>query len=249
MTPSLLIVLGLGVWLIAFCYASAGHGGATGYIALFALCGLAPEFIRPAALVLNIIVAGIGTWHYARAGCFARRLFLPLIIPALPLAFIGGRLHLAPTLFSAIVGLVLLLSAIWLFVQPSAVRSLRPARYGVLGLTGAGLGLLAGLTGLGGGIFLMPLLLGARWAHPKMAAAISAPFVMLNSIFGLTAHLWHTGTFPLSVLPLAVMALLGGYAGAWLGSRVLPAVVIERLMAGILVVGGLKLLWVALPVL
>jgi uncharacterized membrane protein YfcA len=207
------------------------------------LLGLAPAVIKPTALVLNIIVASIGTWQFYRAGHFSWKLFWPFALLAIPAAFVGGYVHLPTHLFQILVGIILLLSALrFLFtVQPDEVAN-QPGRPASLAI-GAGLGLLSGLTGTGGGIFLTPLLLIKRWAKVKTAAALSAAFILSNSLAGLLGNVTSTRNLPSLALPLGLAAIAGGSAGAYLGSNRLPQTAIKRLLAVVLLIAGTKLIF------
>lgn len=232
-----------GVALVALLYSSVGHAGASGYIAVMSLVGLAPEQIRPAALVLNILVASIATWQFRRAGHFSWTLFWPFALLAVPLAFVGGYLDLPTRVFRILVGVVLLASALQLVLRPPREGAIGTPGKPVALATGAGLGLLAGLTGTGGGIFLTPLLIFMRWARAGTAAGVSAPFILLNSAAGLGGNLGATQSLPGFVLPLVPAVLIGGYLGAHLGSHRLPHAAIKRLLAVVLAIAGTKLLF------
>jgi hypothetical protein len=231
----------VGVLAVAFLYASVGHAGASGYIAVMSLAGFAPETIRPVALLLNVLVAAIATVQFARARRFAWRLFWPFAVTAVPLAFVGGRAALPARVFELLVGALLLVSALWLVRRPADPEPAPPPRSLALG-AGAGIGLLAGLTGTGGGIFLTPLLQLARWARAGTAAGVTAPFVLANSLAGLAGNLSATRDLPALALPLAGVVAVGGLVGSSIGSGRLPNVAIERLLALVLVIGGAKLL-------
>ena len=237
-----LVWLALGVLVVAFLYSSVGHAGASGYIAVMSLLSFAPAEIRMAALVLNILVATIGTAQFALAGHFSWRLFWPFALLAVPLAFVGGVAPLPDAALKVLLGVVLLWSAGQLLLRPPADADVvRAPRTGALA-AGGGIGLLAGLTGTGGGIFLTPLVLFLRWAPAKTAAAVSAPFILLNSIAGLGGTLATGGTVPgFVVVPLAA-ALAGGLAGSWLGARRIAPRGIKRLLAVVLAIAGTKLL-------
>jgi uncharacterized protein len=251
MAPDLLPWLAAGVLLIAFLYSSVGHAGASGYIAVMTLFGLAPEVIKPTALVLNILVATIGTWHFWRAGHFRWELFWPFALLAMPAAFLGGYLNLPAHVFKIVVGVVLLFSALRFLYDPQEAAVTRPPRRGTSLAVGACLGLLAGLTGTGGGIFLTPLMILMRWAPTKVAAATSVVFILCNSIAGLLGNLSATRSFPTFALVLAAAAMIGGAAGSYLGSQRFSPVLIKRLLAAVLVIAGLKLVsavgWYAVP--
>jgi uncharacterized membrane protein YfcA len=235
-------LLTFGVLAVAFLYSSVGHAGASGYIAVMSLFGMAPTAIKPIALVLNILVASLGSWQFWRAGHFSWRLFWPFALLSVPCAFLGGYLNLPTHAFKILVGFTLLFSAARLLLRPTADEVLDgPPRPVALGL-GAGIGFLSGLTGTGGGIFLSPLLIFMRWARTKVAAAVSALFILVNSLSGLLGNLSATREFPAFALPLAVAAVGGGAAGSYLGSHRLPHTAIKRLLALVLIIAGLKLI-------
>src|SRR3981081_3719867 len=180
-----LIFLVAGVTVVAFLYSSVGHAGASGYIAVMTLCGLQTTFIRPTALVLNILVACIGALQFWRAGHFSWRLFWPFALLSIPAAYLGGYLPLPASIFKIVIGPVLVFSAALFVVRqgvpPKVPAPPAPAAVGI----GAGIGFLSGLTGTGGGIFLTPLLLFCHWASIRGAAAVSALFIVVHSIAGL----------------------------------------------------------------
>ena len=237
-----LVLLTFGVLAVAFLYSSVGHAGASGYIAVMSLFGMAPTAIKPIALVLNILVASLGSWQFWRAGHFSWRLFWPFALLSVPCAFLGGYLNLPTHAFKILVGFVLLFSAARLLLRPSADEVLdEPPRPVAVGL-GAGIGFLSGLTGTGGGIFLSPLLLFMRWARTKVVASVSALFILVNSVSGLLGNLSATREFPAFALPLAVAAVGGGAAGSYLGSHRFPHAAIKRLLAFVLIIAGLKLI-------
>lgn len=239
------------VWLLAALifaaaalYSSVGHGGGSGYLAAMALFGLAPEQMRPAALVLNVIVAGIGTLRFVRAGLFDARLFALCAAGAVPFAFLGGALELPDTTYKRIVGAVLLFAAARLLLTTSAFDAAEKRRAPVWAaiLCGSGIGLLAGLTGTGGGIFLSPLLLFLRWADTKDTAGVSVAFILANSIAGLGGLLTKSFALPNGVALWAVCAALGGLLGSEFGSKRLGNPTLRKLLALVLAIAGLK--WV-----
>lgn len=236
------VLLVVGVFVVAVLYASVGHAGASGYIAVMALLGLAPEEIKPTALALNILVASIASWQFHRAGHFRWRLFWPFAVLAMPAAFLGGWLALPGRWFALLVGAVLVWSAVMLWWRPRDDGAVSPPPTAVALATGGGLGFVAGLTGTGGGIFLTPLLLLMRWAHAREAAAVSALFILCNSSAGLLGNIGSTRHLPATLWMLLLAAGAGGAIGAHLGSRRLPSVTIKRLLAVVLLVAGAKLL-------
>jgi uncharacterized membrane protein YfcA len=219
-----------------------GHAGASGYIAVMSLLSLAPEVIKPTALSLNILVGSIATWQFYRAGHFSWSLFWPFAVFAVPCAFIGGQLNLPTHLFKVLLGLVLLYSAMRFFTQSKQSLNIHaPPRFQAFA-TGAGIGFVSGLTGTGGGIFLTPLLLFMAWADAKRAAAVSALFVLLNSISGLAGNFSASKALPAFLVPLLIAAGLGGMVGAYFGSRRLQPHGIKKLLALVLLIAGLKLI-------
>lgn len=238
-----LSLLALAIGLVAFLYSSVGHAGASGYIAVLTLCGFAAGLIKPTALVLNILVAAIGSVQFWRAGHFSWGLFWPFALLSVPAAFVGGYLHLPPSIFKPLVGVILLFSAVRLcFRRSDPAEVSPPTKVTALGV-GAGIGLLSGLTGTGGGIFLTPLLLFRRWARTKPAAAISALFILLNSIAGLAGHLSSGQPVPAMAGVLALAAVVGGTIGSHLGSRKFPVRTVSLLLSAVLIIAGTKLLF------
>lgn len=233
----------IGVLVIAFLYSSVGHGGASGYIAVMSLFGIAPTLIKPTALILNIFVACIASWQFWRTGFLSWKFFWSLAALSIPMSFLGGYLNLPAPIFKVILGVTLLLSAIRFLIKPTvdAVPT-EPVLPITLLSVGGGIGLLSGLTGTGGGIFLTPLLLWMRWASVKTASAVSAMFILVNSISGLLGNLSATKQIPSFAAILLVAALLGGSIGSYLGSHKLSHNVIQRLLSMVLIVAGLKLM-------
>jgi uncharacterized protein len=242
MTPEQIPFLAVAVLVVAFLYSSVGHAGASGYIAVMSLFSLAPGVIKPTALLLNILVASIGAWQFWRAGHFSWRLFWPFALLSIPAAFLGGYVNLPTYLFKVIVGLVLWFSAARFLLRPGTDEVLHEPSRGTAVTIGAGLGLLSGLTGTGGGIFLTPLLLMMRWALTKTAAAVSALFILVNSASGLLGNLASTRKLPPLALALALAVVVGGSAGSYFGSRRFPHTVIRRLLAVVLLIAGAKLI-------
>lgn len=236
-------MLTVAVFAVAFLYSCVGHAGASGYIAAMTLFGLAPAVVKPTALTLNILVAAIASWQFRRAGHFSWKLFWPLAIASIPCAFLGGYLNLPLRVFKIAVGLVLLISAARFLLAPPAESPAKPPALKTSLGAGAGLGLLSGLTGTGGGIFLTPLGIYLGWGGTKTIAAVSAAFILVNSASGLIGHVLKTKSFPAVVPSLAAAAVAGGIAGAYLGSSRLPHTAIKRLLAVVLLIAGFKLIF------
>ncbi|HYR46373.1 MAG TPA: sulfite exporter TauE/SafE family protein, partial [Thermoanaerobaculia bacterium] len=220
-------------------YSSVGHGGASAYLAVMALAGLAPTVMRPAALVLNLIVAAIGSIRFARAGHFRWRLFWPFAVTSIPLAFVGGAITLPDAVYRRILAVVLLFAAyrLWRVFRGGEEKIRLPPLPAAL-VWGAAIGLLSGLTGVGGGIFLSPLLLLAHWAEPKPTAAVSAAFIWVNSFAGLLGKPSSLAVLPEGIALWAAAAAIGGILGAGLGSRRLPSLTLRRLLAVVLLIAG-----------
>lgn len=237
-TSILLLIL---IALAALLYSSVGHGGASGYLAVMALLGVAPAIMKPAALVMNIFVAGWVAWRLYRAGYFNARLFWPFAFGSIPLAFIGGLLTLPGNFYRYVVGAALIVAAIRLFIEArdQPARSAPPPMLAVT--VGAVLGFVSGLTGVGGGIFLSPLLLFLRWADMRHTAALSATFILLNSIAGLAGHLAAGAGAPSGLPWMVFAALAGGMIGAELAVRRLAPIKLRRLLGVVLGIAAVKM--------
>lgn len=241
-----LALLAAMIFLAALLYASVGHAGASGYLAAMALLGIAPEVMKPAALAMNVLVAAIATYRFGSTPYFKPQLLWPFAVGSVPLAFVGGAMQLPFSSYRVLVGVSLLVSAAWMAWRINRPEPLaRPPKLAAAVAIGAGLGLLSGLTGVGGGIFLSPLLLLAGWAGTRETAAASAPFILVNSISGLLGHWSSIGKLPPELGVLAAVAVLGGAIGAQLGSRHLPPKILRALLSIVLVIAGVKLVAVA----
>jgi uncharacterized membrane protein YfcA len=232
----------------AFLYASVGHGGASAYIAAMALAGVAPAEMRPIALQLNVLVSALATFKFYRAGHFRWRLFWPFAAASIPAAYLGGAITLPGTAYKVLVGMVLLYAGWQLWWSARAGDEPRPVRTVPVPLAmaiGAALGVLSGLTGVGGGIFLSPLLLMLGWAGTKQTSAVAAPFILVNSLAALAAGFVRNPTPPPDYAWwLMAAVLVGGWAGAEYGSRRFANPLIRRLLAAVLAVAGGKMVLV-----
>ena len=228
-------------------YASVGHAGASAYLAAMALLGVAPEVARPTALALNIFVASFVTLRFWRAGLVQPRTLLPFVIASIPLAFIGGAIHIPASLYKPLLGAVLLVAAAG-FVRTArrvAHDDAPPPRIPVVPavLVGGVIGLLSGLTGTGGGIFLSPLLIVAGWTTTRQASGMASGFILVNSIAGLAGNISAVGAVP-GDLPLWIGAVLvGAVIGAEIGSRRASPPQLRLALAAVLVLAGLKLIF------
>jgi uncharacterized membrane protein YfcA len=242
MAVELLPLLAVGIFIIAMLYASVGHGGASGYLAVMAMFSLHPAALKPTALVLNIVVAGVATWLYLTARQFSWRAFWPFAVTSIPASYFGGCFSLPPHLYRPVLGVVLLFAAWRLFVrQDRPEREIRPPRLLPAMAIGAVLGFFSGLIGVGGGIFLSPLMVLLGWARVREISGIAALFILVNSAAGLLGHLGSLQQIPAYAPLLAVIALTGGTLGALGGSRHLPVPTILKAMAMVLVIAGGKM--------
>ena len=239
-------LLSLGMLVAAFVYASVGHGGASAYLAVMALAGVAPQEMRPTALLLNVVVSAVATFKFYRAGHFRWRLFWPFALVSIPAAYAGGAITLPGHWYKAIVGVILVYAAWQLWRSARAGEEMRDVRLPPLALAmviGGGLGLLSGLTGVGGGIFLSPLLLILGWAGTKQTSAVAAPFILVNSVAGLAgAFMARSISLPAQVWILVGAVLVGGWLGAEYGSRRFTNPLIRRMLAVVLAVAGAKMI-------
>ena len=239
------LILLAGIFLMAVLYSLVGHGGASGYIAIMALLGFAPIVIRPTALVLNIVVSLVAAVAFMRARHFSWRLFWPFAAMAIPCSYLGGSILLPPHLYRPLIGVLLLLAALSLLRRKVQDEALYPTVSPPLALAlilGGLLGLLSGLSGVGGGIFLSPLLLLLNWGKAREVAGVSALFILCNSLAGLAGHLHATSNLPGFIPLIAGMALLGGTLGSFYGSSRLRAPIIIKALSLVLVIAGMKMM-------
>lgn len=236
--------LGVLIFAAAMLYSSVGHAGASGYLAAMALFGLAPAVMKPTALSLNILVAAIAFVTFYRAGCFSWRIFFPFAAGSVPFAFLGGSLTLPAHVYKVIVGIILFYAAVRLFLSTRREQPpVKPAPRSAALLLGIGIGFLSGLTGVGGGIFLSPLLLMMGWADPRTTAAVSAGFILVNSAAGLLGHYSSVANLPAEIPAWAAAAGAGGFIGARYGSTRFSGPTIRRILSAVLVIAGLKMMF------
>jgi len=245
MDPTTVAALAILFALGAALYSSVGHGGASAYIASMALFSVAPETMKPTALALNLLVAGFGAWRYWKRGLSNWRLVLAFAVTATPAAFIGGGIHLSAIYYKPLVGVLLWAAAVRLLWQPTALafREVRPPSLWISLPAGAVLGLLAGLTGTGGGIFLSPLIILMAWEEPRHTSGVVSAFIFLNSAAGLAGNTASVGHLP-TELPLFLLSVAAGAViGTWLGVERLPRPWLLRTLGFVLSIAGAKLLF------
>jgi uncharacterized membrane protein YfcA len=245
MPDTIALALAACMFLGAALYTSVGHAGASAYIALMALFGLAPAVMRPTALALNIIAASLTSLRYLNAGLFRWRVLWPFLLGAVPFAFIGGSVQLPGAYYRPLVGAILLLSGARL-LWPRELQSNRDPRdppiwAGIL--CGVVIGFLSGLTGTGGGIFLSPILLFLGWSDTRTASGVAAVFILCNSIAGLLGNVAIVKALPADLWLYAIAVTLGAILGTTFGVHWQPPMILKALGV-VLIVAGLKLIGV-----
>jgi len=237
----------ISFFVVALLYSSVGHAGASGYLAIMAIAGLMPVVMRPTALALNILVSSIVTYRFSKAGLIKWNKLFPLIATSIPFAFLGGTIKLPDEIYKPILGIILILASIRLFLtfqkNKVAVDYLKNISTYVLLIIGAILGLLSGLTGTGGGIFLTPLLLFAGFAGPRTAGGLSSAFIFFNSISGLLGQFSSVRALPDNLFLALIVVAVGGFIGSGLGTKKLGNPGLKILLAVVLVIAGVKLIF------
>jgi uncharacterized membrane protein YfcA len=239
------VIIALMFFVGAALYASVGHGGASSYLAVMGLFSFAPGVMKPTALALNILVSAVATLKFYRAGLFKWDLFWPFAVASIPAAFVGGATSLPTRWYKVLVGVVLVYAAVWMFrssLKPVSREPHAPALWAAV-LSGLAIGFLSGLTGVGGGIFLSPLLLYLGWSETRATSAVAAPFILVNSTAGLLGHISSVAQLPANIPLWGVTAVLGGWIGATYGSKRAAAPRLIQLLSLVLIVAGAKLIF------
>lgn len=236
--------LPLALFAASALYAAVGHGGASAYLAVLGFAGMTLEEMKPVVLVFNTAVSGLAFATYAKEGHFRPGLFWPLASASVPAAFIGGLLQVSHPAIKLILAAALMLGA-WRMVRAaqSGDEPLRTPLPGALPVLGGLIGLLSGLIGIGGGVFLTPLLLVFRWSGTKVAAAVSAAFILANSVSGLAGMLARGASFPTAALLLLPVVLTGGWIGCRWGSLRARVVALRRVLAAVLLIAAAKFIF------
>jgi uncharacterized protein len=238
------ILFYLLLFVVAFLYASVGHGGASGYLALMALFAFSPEVMRPTALFLNVFVSLMAFFQYYRIVEFNWKFFGLLALASVPAAYLGGSVEVDPEIYKRILGLVLLVPIVkFLGFNPKEQENLKIGSWVFVMMIGGLIGLLSGLIGIGGGILLTPILLLLGWMRMKEAAAVSAIFITVNSISGLLGQATIGLELDLNMLMLVVVALVGGTLGSFLGAKYFSGNFLKKLLAVVLLIASIKLLF------
>ncbi len=232
------------LFLVAFLYASVGHGGASGYLALMAIYGIAPDVMKPTALLLNLFVSLTSFIQFYRGKHFNWKIFLPFAITSVPMAFVGGLITIDTFIYKKILGLLLLIPIIrFLFFSNISIQDIKRSNTFLSLLIGAAIGFLSGLICIGGGIILSPVLLLLKWTNMKQAAAISALFIFVNSLSGLAGQLTKGIHFNPEMYLYVVIAFAGGICGAYFGSMRFNQSILKYLLAFVLMIAAYKLLF------
>lgn len=228
--------------LVAFFYASVGHGGASGFLALMALFSFSPALMKPTALILNLFVAGIAFIHFFRAGYFKKELFIPFAVASIPFAFLGGSMEIDASLYKKILGILLVIAVLkMLNVFGKDSDSIQKIKFWQGLIIGSGIGFISGLIGIGGGIILTPIIVLLHWGKMKEAAAVSTLFIWVNSAAGLLGQLSIGVRLELEVIALILLALIGGYFGAYFGSKKWSNANLRYVLAIVLIMASIKL--------
>ena len=232
------------LFVVAALYASVGHGGASGYLALMAIYGFAPEEMKPTALLLNLFVSMTSFIQFYRGKYFLLRLFLPLAIASVPMAFIGGMISMEAGIYKKILGVLLLLAvARFFFFRNARPDEMRPVNtWGAVAI-GAAIGLLSGMIGIGGGIILSPMLLLLKWTDQKQTAAISALFIFVNSVAGLAGQFTKGIVLNSQMVLYVAIAFAGGLAGAYFGALKFKQTILKNVLAVVLLLAAYKLIF------
>uniref|UniRef100_UPI004057135B sulfite exporter TauE/SafE family protein n=1 Tax=Candidatus Electrothrix sp. TaxID=2170559 RepID=UPI004057135B len=227
---------------VAFLYSSVGHGGASGYLALMALFAMPVISMKASALTLNLFVSATSFLAFQQAGYFRWKILLPLVIGSIPLAFLGARTHIDPHIYKMILGVFLLFAVARMVYQPKPTeKPVIPVNFIISVLIGAALGFFSGMIGIGGGIVLSPILLLFGWTNVKETAAISAIFIFLNSASGLMGLISTGIHLNPQIYIWVILAFIGGYLGAWVGSKKLSLIKLNYLLAAVLLLASFKL--------
>jgi len=237
-------LLYLLMFLVAFLYSSVGHGGASGYLALMALFEVTPAVMKPTALLLNLFVSLTSFIQFYRGHHFKWKIFLPIALASVPMAFAGGLITLDSFIYKKILGILLLFAVFRFIFFPNVPdASLKKSDPFLSVVIGAVIGFLSGLIGIGGGIILSPILLLLKWTNQKQTAAISALFIFVNSVSGLAGQLTKGVQFSQDMIAYVVMAFVGGLCGAYLGALKFNQSVLKFVLAGVLSLASYKLLF------
>lgn len=232
------------LFIVAFFYASVGHGGASGYLALMAIYGIAPEVMKPTALLLNLFVSLVSFSQFYKGGHFSFKKFWPFAIASIPMSYIGGLMVIESHIYKKILGVLLILPILrFLFFKNPSEAELKNPNLLLSFFIGAVIGLLSGMIGIGGGIILSPIILLLKWADQKQTAAISAAFIFVNSLAGLAGQITKGITFSSNMIAFVAIAFVGGLLGAYLGALKFKQDILKNVLAFVLMLAVYKLIF------
>lgn len=232
------------LFFVALLYSSVGHGGASGYLALMALFGVASAVMKPTALLLNLFVSLTSFIQFYRGKHFIWHVFWPFALASIPMAYLGGKIQVDDFMYKKILGILLLIPVVrFLFFSNIKVTDPKKANIPLSLLVGACIGFLSGLIGIGGGIILSPILLLLQWTDQKQTAAISALFIFVNSIAGLVGQLSKGVEFSVDMIGYVSVAFVGGLCGAYLGAIRFPQSILKFVLGVVLAMASYKLLF------
>jgi uncharacterized membrane protein YfcA len=242
LAPEIVLTFGAVLLVVAFLYASVGHGGASGYLALMALFSFPAATMKPTALLLNIFVSGISFWFFHKNKHFKWKLFYPFAITSIPMAFIGGYISIDATLYKQILGVFLAFAILrMLHFLGTEKKEVKPSNLIGSLFIGSAIGLFSGMIGIGGGIILSPIIILLGWGNMKQAAAVSALFIFVNSISGIIGFTVKGGDIPIEAWYLIPVATFGGSLGALYGSQKFNMKTLKYVLAGVLIIATVKL--------
>ena len=234
----------LGFALVAFLYAGVGHGGGSGYLAVMALCSYYGYLARPDALVLNLVVSGMAFFQFYKGGYFKLRDFLWLAIFSVPMAFLGGLTPIEDALYKRILGVMLMSASVLMIFRPAEPKNISEMPPAAGAIIGSVIGFASGLTGIGGGVWLSPILLLAGWAGQKQTAALGSAFIFVNSLSGLLGWVKADKPWDENLPVMIAIVLIFGGLGAWLGAGKYQSKAMKWLLATVLGIASVKLLMV-----
>lgn len=242
--PEHFLLFYLLLFVVAFLYASVGHGGASGYLALMAIFAISPAIMKPTALLLNLFVSSTSLLQFYRGGHFKWKTFWPFALASIPLSFVGGMMAIESAVYKKVLGVLLLIPvARFFFFKNTDPKDFRESNIPLSLAVGGVIGLLSGMIGIGGGIILSPVLLLLKWTDQKQTAAISAAFIFVNSVAGLAGQLTKGFAFNSHMLAYVGVAFAGGICGAYFGALKFPQNVLKNVLAGVLALAAYKLLF------
>ncbi len=240
---STIVLISVLLFFVSILYSSVGHGGASGYLAILSFFSFSPNEMATTALILNILVSGIAFYFYMKAGYFSFKLTLPFTLTSIPAAFIGGVLHISNEIYYLLLAIALIFAAIRM-VMPSNEKDIKSniklPKYPITLTSGASIGLLSGIIGVGGGIFLSPIMILMRWAGTKETSATAAFFILVNSIAGLAGRYTHNDIRIEVLLPFIIVALIGGCIGSYMGAHKFSSLALRKILSVVLLIAAIK---------